>query len=96
MKTLLIVVALLLAGCVSVEKATSWEGKPADDLVAAWGPPTNHARLSDGRLTLEYAESRRCRVTFLVSASGIVQTADVAGDPGPCTSLLKWRPSAGR
>lgn len=42
--------ALLLAGCASIESAkNSWQGAHYDDVIARWGAPSRSAALSDGR-----------------------------------------------
>lgn len=39
--------------------AKSWEGKPLDDLIFAWGPPSAMNELEDGRKVALYAHSRQ-------------------------------------
>ena len=38
--------------------ADSWIGRPIDDLIAAWGPPTGFFETEDGRKTASYSTAR--------------------------------------
>src|SRR5262245_20444089 len=41
--------ALLLAGCASIEKAkSSWQGAHYDEVIARWGAPQRSTTLADG------------------------------------------------
>jgi hypothetical protein len=46
---LTLLLALLLAGCASIEKAkTSWQGASYDEVIARWGAPSRSTTLADG------------------------------------------------
>ena len=56
MRPAILIAALLLAGCVTVQEEfdqarVSWQGAQYDEIVARWGPPAKSATLSDGRQT---------------------------------------------
>lgn len=52
--------AVLVAGCASTaayeKMLDGWLGKPADALVAEWGPPQATYTYDDGRKSLQYRE----------------------------------------
>jgi hypothetical protein len=46
---LTLLLALLLAGCASIEKAkSSWQGASYDEVIARWGAPSRSTTLADG------------------------------------------------
>ena len=49
----MILAMTLIAGCGTInEKMQPWVGQHQDELISAWGPPSNTAMLSDGRQSL--------------------------------------------
>jgi hypothetical protein len=74
---------LLIVGCRSLRKdMTSWIGRPADELISAWGAPAASVNLDDGRRVMTWVQhwkdykwrlSHYCRKSFTISPDGIVE-----------------------
>jgi hypothetical protein len=83
---------LLIVGCRSLrEDMTSWIGRPADELISAWGVPTASVNLEDGRRVMTWVYhwkdgrwrlSHYCRRSFTLSPNGIVEHWTVENCPG--------------
>ena len=86
MRITVLVLALLLAGCVSLaerrqqftQAMDSWVGRSADELISSRGPPTNSASLSTGGRVLEYARS-----ALVTSGGGTYTTVVPVFVPNP-------------
>lgn len=91
-----LLLAAALAGCASfTEKVDSWQGRPLDDLIQAWGPPNDTQLLSGGRRVVTYTSTHTvsgtsydCRVWFFVGANGRIQNGNGEGSIGGCNRLL--------
>lgn len=91
----------VLAACASPETVTSWEGRPVDSLIFAWGPPMQDATLGDGRRVLSYSErfdsdasTLYCNAVFRADASGQIVETSYDGNLGGCARLLTSKPAA--
>ncbi len=87
-KLTLFVILLSLAGCTTLnEVMSSWEGHPADELLALWGAPHSRMPLNNGGqvLTWESTEGnyqygyRTCRKSFTTNADGIIERWSYSG-----------------
>ncbi|MGI9306953.1 MAG: hypothetical protein ACR2P5_06575, partial [Gammaproteobacteria bacterium] len=80
-----IILIAALAGCASWSSvAATWNGHHVNDLVFAWGAPTNTAILPDGRqvMTWEHEHmrltgSRQCTAVIRASSDGIIRSTEV-------------------
>jgi len=88
------IVTVLLVGalsaCVRTQSKTmgSWVGRPAEDLVQAWGVPDRTETLSDGSRVLTWVSvwanesgQHTCRKNFTVDPQGRVQRWSYGGCP---------------
>ena len=83
---------LLVVGCGSLrDDMTSWIGRPSDELLSAWGPPSASVNLDDGRKVITWVHhwkdnkwriSHYCRKSFTLSAKGIVEDWVIEKCPG--------------
>jgi hypothetical protein len=90
--------AALGVGCNSTAStAKGWVGKPASELVAAWGQPDSTVALEDGRKVLTWLSYESpgtvvpCRQSFTVSPDGTVEefTASNCGPKQPARSYRR-------
>jgi hypothetical protein len=82
---------LLIVGCRSLRKdMTSWIGRPADELISAWGDPAASVNHSDGRRIMTWVQqwkdykwrlSHYCRKSFTISPDGIVEDWTIENCP---------------
>jgi hypothetical protein len=94
--------ALLLsigvAGCAGTETVESWEGRPLDSLIFAWGPPLQDAELSDGRRVVLYGRviggPTDCTAIFRADRRGVITNANTEGTPDGCDQLQSTKPAA--
>jgi hypothetical protein len=87
---------LLLGACGYHERVEAWVGRPEDELVYAWGPPTAASSLSDGRKVLAYRLGNgdmNCEAVFRLSATSAVENASIGGTVGGCDNMLAGKPS---
>lgn len=95
----ILLICVTLAGCAKID---SWKGHHVDELIQAWGPPTETQAMSGGRRVLIYANSHMvsgtsldCRVWFFVGADGTIQSGSGEGTLGGCNRLLGYKPAWG-
>jgi hypothetical protein len=81
----------LLAACGTINKSMErLVGQHQDELVGAWGPPTNTATLTDGRQSFVYVTQGyntefglrcygTCRKVFTTDRAGMVQSFNYSG-----------------
>jgi len=102
MRGLVFVLPLALAACHNIDGAAqSWRGRSMDDLIAAWGPPMNDSRLSDGRRAISYSGPSGpfgnyvCQVSFVADPAGRIISASMQQNaPMTCASTMGNKPSA--
>lgn len=93
----------LLAGCAGLSaKIDSWKGRSTDDLIRAWGPPSQSENLSDGSRVISYTGGHQisgttydCRVWFTSDKAGKITAAEGEGQLGGCNRLLGNKKAAG-
>jgi hypothetical protein len=85
MRVMVAALLLALAGCAEFSE-TPWEGKHRDDLVRAWGPPTEQMKLADGGARLIYVRgvinrsmTSICRMYFDTDPEGRIRSAGSRG-----------------
>lgn len=76
-----LVVILFAAGCTTLKEVmSSWEGRPVDELLSAWGAPDSRIQLKDGGQVLTWTTLwndadygiHTCRKSFTVDSDGII------------------------
>ena len=101
--SILFVLGLFVAGCANFgAKIDSWQGSTTDDLIRAWGPPSDTQSLSDGTKVLSYNHGHSiqgttydCRVWFFTDKSGRITKANGEGQVGGCNRFLGNKKTAG-
>ncbi len=99
---LLLALLVFLSGCANWDRtAGSWTGRTIDDLIYAWGPPSNAADLPDGRRTVTFSHSRDitgtsyyCNATFRSDHDGVIVSHSIDGNIGGCNRLFGGKPSS--
>ncbi len=74
--------SMVLSACAGLgEGMNAWMGRHSDELLEAWGPPSQEATLTDGRTSIVYARPWRyeggggtCRKIFTLDTAHIIRT----------------------